>query len=248
MSQKHRYAYDILRHLVEHGETEQKELPLILGCSYRTVLREIEALELMNYIEFVRKRPNGGRGRPRNVWKATIFGLFTVIKQIVQYKSASDAVENWIQIPIKIIQEYSDSLLIFQEWQYLTHIKKINRHFQLMVWLYFTSRGWSIENFEEDRISAGSWSRNDADNDYWKEFSRREMKWKKDDLYSFCFGLRDLLETNISSEDDTQQFIISEYLPYCLENPHLKLKIVDLLENEYKPRFNKYRLVQQLIN
>ena len=115
MSQlKQAAALDVLKHLAEHGETEQKGLDKLIEKCSRTVIRVTKALENQGLIQFVRHRRAFQRGKPRNVWKISFEGLLWFIfikKDIVTLND--------------LAKKHQDEWIIFQEWEHIRSIEEV---------------------------------------------------------------------------------------------------------------------------
>jgi len=107
-------AKDILSHLVLEGQAVQLELPGIVGCSYRTVLREVGNMRAAGYVDhdvgLIRKR-----GKPRFVLHPTFFGVLEVL---VKFEKDSETLS-------KIAERHRDIWVLFEEWDYIAANKDL---------------------------------------------------------------------------------------------------------------------------
>jgi len=241
MSQKQSMAFEILKHMAIYNDTEQAEFPKILGCSYRTILREIKLLELGHYISFVRNRPLGERGRPRNVWKITFFGLLTVIKQFV---------DKYEPIPDVIIQNFKNDWIIFKEWEYLTKDDRIKKFVESSISMFLIGQNFSIEELNEARSDyrrPGFFTDEDDKREYKEGRKWSEVYWKIR-IAQNCLGLNYLLDSSLSNDDEDIKWILRKYLIYCLKNPRLQQFIENQLKELYEIRFQRYLIVRNILD
>lgn len=240
-SQKNRIAYEILQHLTIKGETEQTTLPTILRCSYRTILRELKILEQMNYIEFVRKRTTGSRGRPRNVWKATISGLFTYLSGLWEHEDDLIA-----DISPNIIENFRGDLLLFQEWEFFKKDMAIFSQVISFFVLFCMSINYSRKTFNDSLDTAKKYHDDDETRSRYEDVAYVSMFWNMDDLNLQCLGLQAFLETDGESNSEYYKMLLNEYIPYCLQNSSLKEEYEKILE-KYDKRYVRYKQLREII-
>ena len=108
-----------LEALALNNEISQAELPEIVGCSYRTIIRQLKLLKALGLAEIKRKEPSI-KGKDRHIWTITFQGLMSFI--------------SWLPIGIEekylddLARNHKDKWLIFECWEYLTRdpgVKKI---------------------------------------------------------------------------------------------------------------------------
>ncbi|MFQ6053972.1 MAG: hypothetical protein ACE5OO_07090 [Candidatus Bathyarchaeia archaeon] len=104
-----RSARAILEHLVLHRETAQLELPRVVGCSYRTVLREIRGLEELGFVELACLERVKKHGKSRYIRRPTFLGVLEVFKE-----SADDP-----EALSRIAERHRDAWVIFREWGHI---------------------------------------------------------------------------------------------------------------------------------
>lgn len=107
-------AKAILTHIVLNGQGIQLELPGIVDCSYRTVLREIKNLRAGGYVDQdigLRRT----RGKPRFVLRPTFFGVLEIL---VKFEKDNE-------IMSKIVERHRDIWETFEEWDYIATNKDL---------------------------------------------------------------------------------------------------------------------------
>jgi len=109
-----KYAKAIMKHLVLRGQAVQLELPRIVGCSYRTVLREVGNMRAAGYVDhdvgLIRKR-----GKPRFVLHPTFFGVLEIIMGF----------EKDLETMAEIAEKYTGIWVVFEEWDYIATNKDL---------------------------------------------------------------------------------------------------------------------------
>jgi len=97
--------------LAYNKEVYQRDLAEKVGCSYRTIVRQLKLLHDLGLARIIRTEPSK-RGKDRNVWEITFYGL-------IEFMSMS--------FPLRLIRGidhlasiHKDKWLIFQEWNHLS--------------------------------------------------------------------------------------------------------------------------------
>jgi len=102
--------FKILEVLSLNPEVYQYDLAKKVGCSYRTVIRQLKTLKNLKLIRLVRTEPSEKKGKEKNVWQLTLRGLLI---------SLTSNQRVWQQIDV-VANAHKDKLLIFKKWAYFT--------------------------------------------------------------------------------------------------------------------------------
>ena len=102
-----------LEALVYNVEVFQGDLPKKVGCSYRTLIRQLQLLKNLGLARIVRTEPVK-RGRARNVWEVTFAGLTAFMGSEKFDFKTSDYVVKEID---RIAEIQKHKWLIFREWE-----------------------------------------------------------------------------------------------------------------------------------
>ena len=111
---RQRKIMEILETLALNKEVTQYSLHKILGCSYRTILRQLKTLQQMEFIRLKRTEPSLKGGKEKNVWEITFKGLLAVL---------GTRPNIWKNID-RIAEAHRDSFLLFKKWHLFEPIKK----------------------------------------------------------------------------------------------------------------------------
>ena len=125
----------ILKQLTLNGETAQNEIHSKIGCSYRTIVRELPRLEKMGLTTRSDETTNNV-GRPRYLWNVTFLGVLAFFG-LLSYSNKKKGVD--LKIVEKIAKIHSDKWVIFQEWNYICENDKSATpvlSFILLSWCY----------------------------------------------------------------------------------------------------------------
>ncbi|MDG6222543.1 MAG: hypothetical protein QCH99_04705 [Candidatus Bathyarchaeota archaeon] len=105
---------DTLSVLSSNEEVYQSKIPQLVGCNYRTTIRQLQLLENLGLAKIVRTEPTGKQGRAHNVWQITFKGLLL---------SLSLNPENIDEIA----RMHSQKWIVFSEWEALTEDPEIKQ-------------------------------------------------------------------------------------------------------------------------
>ena len=96
--------WKILEKLALNKEVYQKKLGNLVGCSYRTAMRQLQLLNKLGLIRLARTEESSKRGKDCNIWEITFDGLL----QVLQHKE---------ELIDQIAQVHSNKWLVFHEWE-----------------------------------------------------------------------------------------------------------------------------------
>ena len=118
-------AKDVLTYLVLNGQGVQKELGSIVGCSDRTIIREVGKMRAAGYVDqdvgLERKR-----GKPRFILYPTFFGVLEIFMGFDLYSAETTAEMNArAQTLIEIAKKHKDMWVIFEEWEYIDAVEDL---------------------------------------------------------------------------------------------------------------------------
>lgn len=103
-----KYGKAILKNLVLKGETLQLELPGMVGCTERTVIREIKKLRNSGYVEDAGVERT--KRRPRLLLRSTFFGVLEVLMMFGNDPNTTS----------EIVERNRDAWVVFEEWGYIS--------------------------------------------------------------------------------------------------------------------------------
>ncbi len=119
-------AKAILTHLVLKGQEFQHDLPGIVGCSYRTVIREVGVMREAGYIEhdvgLERDHDMGlerKRGKPRFVLRPTFFGVLEIFMWVDKDTKSIDDILHMYKTLAEIAEIHKDRWIVFAEWKFI---------------------------------------------------------------------------------------------------------------------------------
>jgi len=110
-------AKAILTHLVLKGQAVQLKLPEIVGCSYRTVIREVNNLRAAGYVEhagLIRTKR-----KPRFLLRPTFFGVLEIFMEVYEDTKSIDDIPRMYKTLAEIAERHKDLWIVFEEWEYI---------------------------------------------------------------------------------------------------------------------------------
>lgn len=133
---------EILKHFALNKEVPQFGLEKIIGCSYRTIIRELRALHSDGFIKLLRSQAFGEKGKARNIWSPRFRALLYAWYLFENQPDKQDL----------IADIHKDAWSIFQEWDYLSRNPEIRECVRRSINMSKSDDGYSTFNRMFDYI------------------------------------------------------------------------------------------------
>ena len=227
---KNKNMFKILELLALEGETAQAEMPEIIGCSYRTVLRELKKLENALLIRHSGYRRKKKKGPEQMVWTLTFNGILCLIR--------------WNPEKAEFMVEKNSQLsILFQEWSYIKNDDEVKNYFIDELRLY------SLSLFSDIKIRDKTISQTSKMTGVFRKdgISERIVNHREKGCAYHVLAIEPILDGAYFWFDDQERPEVCRIFEYYLRNDVLK-EIILTIFMEHQQRFNAMRKTVEILN
>lgn len=232
----------IISYFTLHQEVPQHGLDKIIGCSYRTIIRELQTLHSLGYIQLARSRSSGTKGKARNVW---VPRFRTLLLGWYLFEDDEDAQD-------EIARIHKNTWSIFHEWDYLAINSEIQEHVRFCI-----NRSRHAEGFRDNHSIGSFFYSFSGKVNIPYDHAEETDNFTKNRMEVAALGLDNLYgdwdwhyhDGKWVEQEDYLKEKGFKYLDYFMENSNLKSIIISYLrlsEMKYlrtRRIFSRYRIL-----